>query len=207
MDKDKSLSEYIDEIQIGLEEAYPGKFFFSGSNDLSVVRRWYSLNIPLGFVLLALSDEELPKRFSLKDIDELVVKKFRKYAQDEAKFALGALRKEVIPYAKLEKLYKILQSILLEIGIEDFSLLEKLKELKRIEDIKQLEEELINFEKTFYSFLYKNSPFRKECKNYAEKLLAPYNIYWHKKVLQLTKKALIKKCLKEKYGIPDFTIL
>ena len=207
MDREKSLSEYLNEIKTGLEEAYPNSFFFSGVNDTPTVREWYSLDIPLGFVLLTLSEEKLPRRFSLKDIGDLVKKKFKSYTRKEAKDALGTLREETIPYLKLDKLYKILKSVLLEVGVEDLSILEKLRELKKLEDIRQIENELIRFEETFYEFLSKRSPLGEKCKEVAEKKLSPYRVYWHKKVLQLTEKALIKKCLKEAYGIPDFTIL
>ena len=207
MDREKSLSEYLNEIKTTLEETYPGSFYYSGSNDTAVVREWYSLEIPLGFVLLTLSEEKLPKRFSLKDVRNLVKNRFKNYAKEEAKKALKTLKKDPFPYLKLDKLYKILKSVLLEVGVEDLSILEKLRELKKLEDIRQIENELIRFEETFYEFLSKKSPLGEKCKEVAEKKLSPYRIYWHKKVLQLTEKALIKKCLKEAYGIPDFTIL
>lgn len=207
MDKEQSLSEYVNELKVGLEEAYPDSFFFSGANDLPTLREWYALNVSLGFVLLALNEEKLPRRFSLKDIDSLIKKKFRNYARSEAKDALGTLNEENIPYIKLDKLYKILKSILLEVGVKDLSILEILKELRKLEDVMQIERELINFEVTFYKFLFRKSKLADKCKERAEKELFPYKIYWNEGILRLTRSSLIKKCLKDAYGIPDFTIL
>ncbi|TCK05367.1 hypothetical protein [Phorcysia thermohydrogeniphila] len=207
MDKEKSLKEYIREIVTHLEEEYPSLFFYSGSNDTAVLRDWYSMQIPLHFVLLVLSENPPQGRFTLCDIDRLVRERFKQFTRKEAKFALGSLQEETIPYRKLDKLYTILKSILLELEIDDLSIIERLEELKGLDSLKEIEEELINLEEKFYDFLFQYSPYAESCKHLAVEKLKPYRFYWHEKVYEVTERALIKKCLRKKHGIPEFTLL
>jgi hypothetical protein len=207
MDKEKSLKEYIREIVAHLEEEYPSLFFYSGSNDTAVLRDWYSMQIPLHFVLLVLSENPPQGRFTLSDIDRLVRERFKQFTRKEAKFALGSLQEETIPYRKLEKLYTILKSVLIELEVDDLSIIEQLQRLKSCDSLKEIEEELINLEERFYELLFEHSPHSRMCKQLATEKLKPYRFYWHKKVYEVTERALIKICLRKKHGIPEFTLL
>jgi hypothetical protein len=207
MDKEKSLKEYAKEIVTHLEEEYPSLFFYSGSNDTAVLRDWYSMQIPLHFVLLVLSENPPQGRFTLRDIDRLVRERFKQFTRKEAKFALGSLQEETIPYRKLEKLYTILKSILLELEVEDLSIIEELQELKNRDSLKEIEEELINLEEKFFNLLFEYSPHSEACKQMVTEKLKPYRFYWHERVYEVTERALIKKCLRKKHGIPEFTLL
>jgi len=206
MDREKDLEKYAQEITTLIKDTFPS-FFFSGSNDTPTLREWYSLGIPTSFIHFALDGENLRRRFSLKDVRELVKKKFKRYSKEEARKALSTLEEERIPYLRIDKLYTVLKSVLLDIGVEDLSILNKLNKLKDLEDIKEIEKELISFEEEFFRLLEKKAPMSKKCKELAEKRLMPYKFYWKEKVINVTRNALIKRCLKETYGIPDFTIL
>jgi hypothetical protein len=206
MDKEKSLKEYIKDIIAHLEEEYPS-FSYSGSNDIAILRNWYSMQIPLHFVLLVLSESPPQGRFTLSDIDRLVRERFKQFTRKEAKFALGSLQEETIPYRKLDKLYTIIKSVLLELEVDNLSILERIEELKKLESLKRIEEELINLEENFYNLILKRSPYTEECRQLVTEKLKPYKFYWQKKVYEVTERALIKKCLKKKHGIPEFTLL
>ncbi len=207
MGERKSLEEYLNEVKVALEEEYPDSFFFSGASDMAVVRNWYKLGIPPHFVLLALNNDAPPKRFSLFDIDELVRKKYRSFTRDEAREASVSIYSETIPYRKLEKLYTILKSVLMEVNVNDFSTIEAVLELRELNDRVLIEKKLSDIERKFFSVLAKNSPFSHECLRQAERKVSMFKFYWQPKVLSATKKALLKKCLKEKHGVPDFSLL
>jgi len=206
MDKEKGLKEYIKDVIAHIEEEYPS-FSYSGSNDSAILRNWYSMQIPLHFVLLVLSENPPQGRFTLSDIDKLVRERFKQFTRKEAKFALGSLQEETIPYRKLEKLYTIVKSILLELEVENFSILERLEKLKKRESLKTIEEELINLEEEFYNLIIERSPYTAECRHLVREKLKPYKFYWHKKVYDVTERALLKNCLRKKHGIPEFTLL
>ncbi len=207
MDEKKTLGEYVNEVKAALEEVYPNSFFFSGASDMAVIRNWYKLGIPPHFVLLALNNDSLPNRFSLFDIDEVVRKKYRSFTKTEAKEASVLIASETIPYRKLEKLYTILKSILLELDIDDFSCIDPILELKNLNDKTMIERKLEDLEKKFFSILLENSPFASECLKQAEKRLSRFRFYWKKDIALVTKKALVKNCLKEKHGVPDFSLI
>ncbi|GEM_PF-963075 len=207
MGEKQTLSEYLEDIRRVLEEVYGEYFYFSGANDMPAVRDWYLMGIEPTFVLLALSDETIKRKFSLSDIRDLVKKKFKHYALKEAREARSTLREEPIPHAKVEKLYKIVKSILLELEVEDHSFAERLLELQELDNLFDIERELYELEKLFYRILASYSPYVSDCERLADKLVSPYSAYWERDVIALTKSSIIRECLKKKHGVPEFTLL
>ncbi len=208
MGKKKDFGSYLSEL-VGLVEAdFSGRFFFNGINDKQVVQEWFELEIPQPLVLLILRDLDaegkLPDRFSFKDVGEEVKEGYKRYSKEEATEAAGRIKEETIPYRRIENLAKILRSILLEAGIRKYKLIKELEKLKDVEDLMLIEKKLSELEESFYQMLSEKHP---ECRRIAEKRVSPYKFYWHSKIYEITLKAVEMECLREKFKIPDFTIL
>ncbi|SMP02640.1 hypothetical protein SAMN06265339_0063 [Desulfurobacterium pacificum] len=208
MGKREDFNEYLVNLKDTVEAAFPGRFIFKGVNDRQIVQEWFDLEIPNHLVPLILSDLDdegrLPRIFSFSDVNEEVKEGYKRYSKKEATEAAGRIKEETIPYKRIESLAKILRSILLEAGIRKYKLIKELEKLKESENLVLIEEKLSEMEEAFYQLLSEKYP---ECKKIAEKKVSPYKFYWHPKIYEITLKAVEMKCLKEKFKVPDFTIL
>jgi hypothetical protein len=197
MDKWPDLESYANELFSFLQEHFDG-WRPSGTNDFLVVEKWFQSQIEPAFLLLL--KDELPATFNLREIDELVQSRYANYCltgQTES------------PYQRLNRLIEFVEGLFKELGVEDATLVSRLKELQSEENLEsfRVEKRLQEAEEALFQLLKERSPFAKECEERAERLVEDYSFYWHSKVLELTKEALIKKCLREKHGVPEFTVL
>jgi len=204
MDEIKSLKEYAQEVLDCIRDRYEN-FFYTGQDDIAVIREWYDLGIEPHYVLMALSEEEIPDRFTFRDIRDVVKKWFFRECRKEADEARRSFSRETLPYNRLEKLYKIVKSILMELQVKDLSLAGKILSLRDYPNLLEVERALKEIEERFYQVVEESSPKTEECREKVRKELEPYTLYWNKKVYRLTEKALIRECLKREYGIPEFS--
>ena len=204
MDEVKSLKDYAQEVLDCIRDRYEN-FSYRGQDDLAVIREWYSLGIEPHYVLMALSEENVPEPFTFRDIREVVKRWFFRECRKEADEARKSFSKETLPYNRIEKLYKIVKSILIELQVKDLSVAEKILSLRNYPNLLEVEKALKEIEEQFYEIVEMNSPKVKECREKARKELEPYTFYWSRKVYKLTEKALIRECLRKKYGIPEFS--
>jgi len=206
MDEIKSLEDYAKDLLSCIRDHF-GTFQWRGSDDYSVIREWYQMGIEPHYVLLALSESNINGNFRLQEVNDIVKRWYRGECKEEANEARKTLRRETLPYNKVEKLAKIVKSVLIELDISDFSIVKKILSLRNYPSLKEVEEALYSLEEEFYKLLEKTSPKAKECKERAEKLLLRYEFYWDENVLKATKKALVRKCLRQIYGIPEFSVV
>ena len=204
MDRVKSLEEYAQELIECIRDQYES-FFYRGQDDLPVIREWYNLGIEPHYVLMALTEEGVPERFSLRDLREPVKRWFYRECRKEADEARRSFSKETLPHNRIEKLYKIVKSVLIELEVKDLSVAEKILSLRNYPNLLEIEKSLKEIEDEFYSIVESRSPKLKECRASAKKKLEPFSVYWNRKVYRLTEKALVRDCLKRAYGIPDFS--
>jgi len=204
MDEIKSLDEYAQEVLDCIRDRYEN-FSYRGQDDIAVIREWYNLGIEPHYVLMALSEENVPDRFTFRDIREIVKQWFFRECRREADEARRSFSKETLPYNKLEKLYKIVKSILIELQVRDLSIAEKILSLRNYPNLLEVEKALQEIEDRFYEIVEMHSPKLKECREEVKRKLEPYTFYWDVKVYRLTERALIRKCLKREHGIPEFS--
>ncbi len=204
MDEVKSLKDYAQEVLDCIRDRYEN-FSYRGQDDLAVIREWYSLGIEPHYVLMALSEENVPEPFTFRDIREVVKRWFFRECRKEAEEARRSFSKETLPYNRIEKLYKIVKSILIELQVKDLSVAEKILSLRNYPNLLEVEKALREIEDQFYEIVEMNSPKTKECREKARKELEPYILYWNRKVYKITEKALIRECLRKEYGIPEFS--
>ncbi len=204
MDEIKSLEEYAQELVECIRDQYEN-FLYRGQDDLPVIREWYNLGIEPHYVLMALAEEQVPSRFTFRDLRELVKKWFYRECRREAEEARRSFSRETLPYNKLEKLYKIVKSILIELEIKDLSVAEKILSLRNYPNLLEVEKTLKEIEDQFYATVETHSPKVKECRAEVRRMLEPYSVYWSSKIYKLTEKALLRACLKKAYGIPEFS--
>lgn len=204
MDEIKSLDEYAQEVLDCIRDRYEN-FFYRGQDDIAVIREWYNLGIEPHYVLMALSEENVPERFTFRDIREIVKQWFFRECRKEADEARRSFLKETLPYNRLEKLYKIVKSILIELQVKDLSIAEKILSLRNYPNLLEVERALQEIEDRFYEIVEMHSPKVKECREEAKRKLEPYTFYWNVKVYRLTERALIRECLKREHGIPEFS--
>jgi hypothetical protein len=207
MEQERSFKEYLNEVKELLTEGFAENFFFAGASDVQAARELYSIGVKPIYLLYVLQEEGLSGRFCLSQVKELVKERFKREAEREAKQAVQSYYGEVLPYKRLEKLAAIVRSLLVKLEVEDFGIVERLIELQEEEELLEIERELMRLEELLFKLLESRSPYSKECKEMADKYLEKYAFYWNEKLLELTRKALIKKCLRLKYGIPEFTAL
>ena len=206
MDEVKSLEEYAQELVECIRDQYEN-FLYRGQDDLPVIREWYNLGIEPHYVLMALAEEQVPSRFTFRDLRELVKKWFYRECRREADEARRSFSRETLPYNRLEKLYKIVKSILIELEIKDLSVAEKILSLRNYPNLLEVEKTLKEIEDQFYAIVETHSPKVKECRAEVKKMLEPYSVYWSNKIYKLTEKALLRACLKKAYGIPEFSAI
>ena len=204
MDEIKSLKEYAQEVLDCIRDRYEN-FSYRGQDDIAVIREWYSLGIEPHYVLMALSEENVPDHFTFRDIRDIVKRWFFRECRKEADEARRSFSKETLPYNKLEKLSKIVKSILIELQVKDLSIAEKILSLRNYPNLLEVERALKEIEDRFYEIVELNSPKIKECREEARRRLEPYTFYWNRKIYRLTERALIRECLKREYGIPEFS--
>ncbi len=202
---DKSLSKYVERVAGYISQVFPS-LQFRGSNDVKVIERWYHLGIPDKSVMSYVTEMEESAPKSLKELQKEIINRFKIEKRKEKKNADMLLRSYVSPQERLRYLYTSLQAILLSLPVDNVIILEKLREMEDF-DNDLIEKELESFEEVFYKFLYSNSQERNEIFKKATDRIASYRFYWDEKVCKMTLKALIKKLLKEKYEVPDFTIV
>ncbi len=202
---DEKFSEYARNI-VGYLSDSLSTFYQGGVDDTKILESWFKRGIPEHFIKVIIHElvNEKGNKVKISDIDKLVKEKYRNFRKEEEKTLRSAYEFENIPEKKVLKLYEILKNVLLEIDIDDFSIIEELKNISGTSKF-QLEKDLIRFEGKFFTFLFKHSPFSKDCLTQAREKLESYKFYWPAKTYELTLKALVKKCLKEKHGIPEFT--
>jgi len=203
----KKFTEYAREIVNYLSESFPS-LYHGGSDDSQILRKWYRKRIPEHLIKLII--EELPakdaKNIKLSDIDRAVMERFASYIREEEKTLRREIERERIPERKLEKLAKLIQNILIEIGVDDLSVAERIGKLSEL-DTFTAEKELYRVEREFYRMLLRSSPHSKECIERSKEQLKKYRFYWPRDSYFTTLKALVKKCLKEKHEIPEFTVV
>jgi len=204
MDEIKSLEEYAQEVVDCIRDRYE-HFTYRGQDDIPVIREWYNLGIEPHYVLMAISEERVPERFTFRDIREIVKRWFFRECRKEADEARRSFSKETLPYNRLEKLYKIVKSVLLELQVKDLSVAEKILSLRNYPNLLEIEKALKEIEDEFYAVVERSSPKVKECRERARKKIEPYSVYWSSKVCRLTERALLRECLKREYGIPEFS--
>ena len=210
MDSVKSLEEYAEEVFRALTEHFEG-FDLKGSDDMPVLREWFVLGIDPNYVVYAISDGmsqgKINDRFSLTNIGKFVVNWFKRECRREAEEARRSIREETLPYNRIEKLAKIVKSVLVELKVSDQSLVNRILNLRNCSDLMEVERALSSLEDEFLKVVERNSPKTKECKRKVERLLERYSLYWDEKILKITEKTLVKKCLKRAYGIPEFSVI
>ena len=204
MDEVKSLEEYAQELVECIRDQYEN-FYYRGHDDLPIIREWFNLGIEPHYVLMALAEEDIPVRFSFKDIREPVKRWFFRECRREAEEARKTFSKETLPHNRIEKLYKIVKSILIELDVRDLSLAEKILSLREYPNLFEVEKSLKEMEDQFYAILESRSPHVKECKAKVKKQLDSYSVYWNSKIYRLTAKALFRECLKRAHGVPEFS--
>jgi len=202
------VREFIKEVLSYIEAEFPNTFYHSGSNDTVLLRKWHSMGITPQHISHALSEEPPEGRFTLQDIDSTVPKYYTRFLSQEAEDARNTLEKETIPHERLRKLSKVVKLTLIELGAHDSSIPEQISRLALEEsNLLKLERALSKLEEHFYAILLKRSSHTKECLKSAEKALRQYGNYWEPEIVKMTKTALVKKCLKEKHRIPEFSVL
>ena len=204
MDEVKSLKEYAQELVECIRDQYEN-FFYRGYDDLPVIEEWYSLGIEPHYVLMALAEEKVPERFTLGDLREPVKRWFFRECKKEAEEARKSFTKETLPHNRIEKLYKIVKSVLMELNVSDFSVASRILSLREYPNLFEIERSLKEIEDQFYALLESHSPHVEECKNRIRKQLDSYSVYWNSKIYKLTARALLRECLKRAHGIPEFS--
>jgi len=206
MDEIKSLEDYARDLLSCIRDHFDN-FQWGGSDDYNVIREWYQMGIEPHYVALAISESNVSGIFRLQEVKDIVKRWYRSECKEEADEARKTLKNETLPYNKVEKLAKIVKSVLIELEASDFSVVRKILSLRDYPSLKEVEEALYSLEEEFYKLLEKTSPKAKKCKERAEKLLLRYEFYWDENVLKATKKALVRKCLRQIYGIPEFSVV
>jgi len=203
---DEKFYKYARNI-IGYLSASLPNLYHGNVDDTKILEKWFKKGIPEHFINVIIHEvtQEKGIRTRLSDIDKIVMDRFKTYKEELRKSLRDDFASEAIPERKLEKLYKLLNDILAELEVYDFTALEKLKKLKK-ENKLSIERQLLEIEGKFYTVLFNYSPFSKECLEQSKKKLEKYKFYWPKRTYLSTLKALIKKCLKEKHGVPEFTV-
>ncbi len=211
MDDIKSVEDYAKEVWECIKDHFDTYQWGGSSDDFAVIRDWYMIGIEPHYVLFAISEGlsqgEISPNFKLQDIKEFVKNWYKKEAREEAEEARKTFKEDNLPYNKIEKLARIVKSVLIELNISDFSIVDKIISLKNYPNLFEIEKSLADLEEEFLKIVERNSPKAKKCRRRAESLLKKYSFYWDKKIVKLTKRTLVKKCLRRVYGIPEFSII
>ncbi|WP_457569895.1 hypothetical protein [Desulfurobacterium sp.] len=202
---DRSFSEYAREIIRYISETFP-HLHFKGSDDQKIIKRWYHLRIPDNFVMKCVTEMEGDSPKTLKELGKRIEKLFKLEKKKERKKINQLYKGPLTTSERLQCLYDILQDVLLSLPVDNVLILEKLREISELDD-ELIEEQLEIFEDDFFTFLLNNSPDKDEILKEATAKLERYRFYWDEKIYKITYKALVKKILRERYEIPEFTIV
>ncbi|WP_457568232.1 hypothetical protein [Desulfurobacterium sp.] len=202
---DKEFSEYANEIVKYISETFPG-LHFRGNNDLKIIKEWYYLAIPEKFIMKFVTEMEENPPSSFEELGKKVIEMYKvEKSRERKQIKMDMHNTNLSPGEKLKCLYNILQDVLLSISVDNVFILEKLKEISELDD-ELIEEQLEEFEDVFFSYLLNHVPDRERLKRDAAARLEKYRFYWDEKIYKITYRALIKKILRERYEIPEFTI-
>ncbi|WP_456420354.1 hypothetical protein [Thermovibrio sp.] len=201
MVQERNFPEYLRALKELLSDHFEEKFYFSSGSDIPAARELFKLNVPPEEVLSCLVNyggELISRRFNLFQVKELVKEKLPK----EKSSSLP----QPSPLNRVELLLDFVGSLLKKLGLSGRELIGELKELLEEEDSLKVERELYRLEGELFKLL-ESTPAALECKREARKKLEKYSFYWNKRVLELTERALIRECLRKRYGVPEFTSL
>lgn len=199
MEQREDFRRYLIDLNNLLNEELEGKYFHS-SDDTKIAYKLFKAGInPIKVLEIFMNiQRESPKeRLSLKDLKPFLKELTEKESEEEV----------INPYEKISRLISYLNYFLLELKVKDKTLVKKLESLLEEEELLVVERELYKVEEELFKLLKEKSPFYQECLRKALKVTNKFSFYWRGKVLELTKEALIRKCLREKYGIPEFSAL
>lgn len=208
----QSYKEFAIDMIGRIKESCPTKFYSSGANDNAVLKILYLTSIPDTVIMKTVEVEaKKRKRFCLADLKSQIFREFKKFTRENPGFSRGELKTEVVPTARLSKLKNVLVALIIEnLGdidkLQNLSFLEKIEKLKTKKSKQVIEKELYKIENDFYSFLLKEFPDAKDCIKSSIPKVNPYKYYWKRDTYLITLRAIIKRCLKEKYNVPEFTI-
>ncbi len=199
MVQERDFKEYLRALRELLTDHFEGKFYFSVGSDVQAARTLFSLQVPPEEVLSCLvnyGQELIERRFNLFQVAQLV--------KENVKEKTSTPQPQVPTLSRVELLIDFTGSLLSKLNLPAGKILGRLKELLDEEDPLTLERELIKVEGELFNLL-ESTPQGKECREEARRKLEKYSFYWDSKVLELTQKALVKECLRRRYGVPEFT--
>ncbi len=199
MEQKEAFRRYLIDLNNLLNEELEGKYYQT-SDDTTIAYKLFKANInPIKVleVFMNIQRESPKERLSLKDLKPFLKELTEKEREEEV----------ITPYEKITKLIDYLNYLFLELKVKDKTLVRKLESLLEEEELLVVERELYKVEEELFKLLKEKSPFYQECLKRALKATNRFSFYWKGKVLDLTKEALIKKCLREKHGIPEFSAL
>ncbi|WP_457680145.1 hypothetical protein [Thermovibrio sp.] len=198
------MKEFINDLVELVTDSHPN-FNFSTSIDYSVLLEFVKKGIDAATLAWAIKKVcPADKVFSLYQIKGEV---------EELLLESGYLKKKreeslsVEPYLKIEKLIEFLNSLFDSLGVSGGRFVCRLRKLLEEEDLLKVERELYRLEEELFNYLMEVSPYYKECKERAERLVSKHAFYWNERVLEFTKREIVKECLRRRHGIPEFTAL
>ncbi|WP_297445310.1 hypothetical protein [Desulfurobacterium sp.] len=202
---DRNFNEYAQEIIKYIAETFPN-LYFRGNDDLKIIKRWYYLAIPETFIMKCVTEMEGDSPKTLRELGKKIENLFKIQKKKEREKINKLYKSPLSAAERLQYLYDILQGILLSLPVDNVLILEKLKDISEL-DGDLIEEALEGFEDDFFAFFIKYLPEKEEILKEAAAKLERYRFYWDEKIYKITYKALVKKMLRERYEIPEFTIV
>ncbi|WP_456397476.1 hypothetical protein [Desulfurobacterium sp.] len=202
---DRSFSEYASDIIKYISETFP-HLHFKGIEDQKIIKHWYYLRIPSNFVKKCVTEMEGDSPKTLKELGRRIEKLFKLEKRKERDKISQLYRSPLTTSERLQCLYDILQDVLLSLPVDNVLILDRLKEIREFDD-ELVEEQLEIFEDDFFAFLLNNLSDKDEILKEVTARLERYRFYWDEKIYKITYKALIKKILRKRYEIPEFTIV
>lgn len=194
--------EYVRDLKEVLSESFEERFFFSPASDIAAARELFRMGVKPQEVLLILEHESPPGRFSLFHVKELIKSRAGMGSSCEVEETSGTG-----PYARVEAIYSHVRSLLSRLGIDGRELLNRIERLLEVEEPLEIERELIKIEDELLKLLEEKSPASGRCRENVERRLERYSFYWSDRILRLTRKELLRECLRKEYGLPEFTSL
>ncbi len=200
MVQERNFREYLEALKELLSEHFEGKFYFVPSTDSVAAKELFELKLAPEEVLSFLvkyGEDLISRRFNLFQVKELV-KNFSRRPSESSE----------VPYSvnRVEILIDFLDSLSRELKLDQSLLKRRLEELLEEEDSFKVERELYRIEDELFNML-EETPAGRKCREEAERKVDRFSFYWKGKVLEVTRKALVRECLRKRYGIPEFTSL
>ncbi len=199
MEQRGDFKRYLIDLNSLLNEELEGKYYQT-SDDNSIAYELFRANVsPIEVleVFMTILKESPKERLSLRDLRPFLSELTQKEQES----------KVITPYEKVSRLISYLKYLFAELEVEDDGIIGKLEKLLEEEELFKIEKELYKVEEELFKLLEATSPFYQECLKKALKATNRFSFYWKGKVLEITRKAIIKKCLREKHGIPEFSAL